>query len=239
MRLRVGGPDPLDFALLNSDQPAAVSAHDLAAELQGLSSKGQTRILVGWRPADHPSCTAVAQAVGIAEAAGVVVRQPIGDPVPYRQTVMEACAQVELEDAAKANALIKRPIEAPGIEGGIEGSVPGGVGGIVDERGLPPPPPPPTEPVRVGGTIKEPRKLKNVNPEYPAIARSARVQGVVILEATISPQGHVTNVRVLRGIPLLDQAAVDAVEQWQYTPTLLNGVPVPVIMTITVNFQLK
>ena len=63
--------------------------------------------------------------------------------------------------------------------------------------------------------------------------------GVVILECTISPQGKVTDVKVLRGIPLLDQAAVDAVKQWVYTPTLLNGVPVPVIMTVTVNFKLS
>ena len=69
--------------------------------------------------------------------------------------------------------------------------------------------------------------------------RPPRVQGVVILECTISPQGKVTDVKVLRGIPLLDQAAIDAVKQWVYTPTLLNGVPVPVIMTVTVNFRLS
>ena len=91
----------------------------------------------------------------------------------------------------------------------------------------------------MGGQIKEPKRLKNVNPTYPEIAKQARVQGIVILEATISPQGKVTNVKVLRGIPLLDQAAIDAVSQWVYTPTLLNGVPVPVIMTVTVNFRLN
>jgi protein TonB len=122
-----------------------------------------------------------------------------------------------------------------GIEGGVEGGVPGGVvGGVVG--GLPDAPPPPKA-VRVGGNIKEPTKIKNVNPAYPDIARQARVQGIVILECTISPQGRVTDVKVLRGIPLLDQAAVDAVKQWVYTPTLLNGVPVPVIMTVTVNFK--
>ena len=65
------------------------------------------------------------------------------------------------------------------------------------------------------------------------------MQGIVILEATISPQGRVVEVKVLRGIPLLDQAAIDAVNTWVYTPTLLNGVPVPVIMTVTVNFKLQ
>jgi len=126
-----------------------------------------------------------------------------------------------------------------GVAGGVEGGVPGGVvGGVVG--GLPDAPPPPVQqPVRVGGQIKEPKKLKGVPPVYPSLATQARVQGVVILECTISPRGRVTDVKVLRGIPLLDQAAIDAVRQWVYTPTLLNGVPVPVIMTVTVNFKLS
>jgi protein TonB len=124
-----------------------------------------------------------------------------------------------------------------GVAGGVEGGVPGGVvGGVVG--GLPDAPPP-QQAVRVGGQIKEPKKLKDVKPVYPDIAKQARVQGVVILECTISPQGKVTDVKVLRGIPLLDAAAIDAVKQWVYTPTLLNGVPVPVIMTVTVNFRLS
>ena len=92
--------------------------------------------------------------------------------------------------------------------------------------------------VRVGGSIREPRKIKDVRPSYPDIAQQARVQGVVILEVMIDPAGEVTDVKVLRGIPLLDHAAIEAVRQWVYTPTLLNGQPVPVIMTVTVNFRL-
>src|SRR5437867_1336239 len=99
--------------------------------------------------------------------------------------------------------------------------------------------PPPPAPVRVGGNIKQPTKVKDVKPVYPAIAQSARVQGVVIIEATIGPNGAVQEAKVLRSIPLLDAAALDAVNQWQFTPTLLNGVPVPVIMTVTVNFTLQ
>ena len=98
---------------------------------------------------------------------------------------------------------------------------------------------PPVAPVRVAGEIKEPRKTHNVSPVYPEVAKQARVQGIVILECTISPQGKVVEVKVLRGVPLLDEAAVTAVRQWEYTPTLLNGVPVPVIMTVTVNFRLS
>ena len=94
-------------------------------------------------------------------------------------------------------------------------------------------------PVRVGGNIKAPVKVRDVPPAYPPIAQSARVQGLVIIEATISTTGQVTDARVIRSIPLLDQAALDAVRQWQYTPTYLDGNPVPVIMTVTVNFRLE
>jgi TonB family protein len=93
-------------------------------------------------------------------------------------------------------------------------------------------------PVRVGGAIQAPVQLRKVNPVYPPIAQSARVQGVVILELTLDAQGFVTDARILRSIPLLDQAAIDAVRQWQYVPTLLNGVPVPIVMTATVQFTL-
>ncbi|HEU4893043.1 MAG TPA: M56 family metallopeptidase [Vicinamibacterales bacterium] len=112
----------------------------------------------------------------------------------------------------------------------------------------PPPPPPPPDwarqdasdpPLRVGGTIKPPTKLKNVNPVYPPEAQDAKVQGVVIIEARIERDGTVGRARVLRSIPMLDDAAVDAVRQWEFTPTLLNGAPMPVMMTVTVNFTLQ
>ena len=105
--------------------------------------------------------------------------------------------------------------------------------------GLPDAPPPKAEPVRVGGNIKPPTKIRDQTPLYPDIAKQARVQGIVILEAIIDPNGNVTNVRVLRSIPLLDQSAIDAVRRWKYEPTLLNGVPVPIVMTVTVNFSLN
>jgi protein TonB len=124
----------------------------------------------------------------------------------------------------------------PGVAGGVEGGVPGGVvGGIVG--GLPEAPTP-VQPVRVGGSIKEPKKLKNVDPVYPPIAARARLQGLVTLECLLSPDGRVAEVKVLRGIPLLDDAAIEAVKQWVFTPTLFNGVPVPAIMTVNVLFAL-
>ena len=94
-------------------------------------------------------------------------------------------------------------------------------------------------PVRVGGDIRVPAKIKDAKPVYPPEAMASRVQGIVILEALIGVDGSVEQARVLRSIPLLDQAALDAVRQWQFTPTLLNGAPVPVIMTVTVNFTLQ
>jgi protein TonB len=93
--------------------------------------------------------------------------------------------------------------------------------------------------VRVGGDIREPRKVLDVPPVYPEYARKALVEGVVILEATVDERGRVSDVKVLRGLPMLDEAAVEAVRQWVYTPTLLDGVPTPVVMTVTVSFRLK
>ncbi|MBL8137108.1 MAG: energy transducer TonB [Acidobacteria bacterium] len=108
---------------------------------------------------------------------------------------------------------------------------------------LAPPPPPAPEPqtrtVRPGGQIRPPTKVHDAAPLYPAIAQSARVQGVVIIQATIGVDGAVVDATVLRSVPLLDEAALAAVRQWRYTPTRLNGEPVAVIMTVTVNFQLR
>ena len=119
------------------------------------------------------------------------------------------------------------------------GGVTGGIVGGLAAPPPPPPPPPPVAPVRVGGNIKAPTKIRDVRPVYPSIAQSARVQGIVIIEATIGVTGAVEEAKVLRSVPLLDEAALDAVKQWQFTPTLLNGLPVPVIMTVTVNFTLQ
>jgi protein TonB len=102
-----------------------------------------------------------------------------------------------------------------------------------------PPPPREPEPVRVGGRISRPERVRYVPPVYPPIARAARVEGVVILEAVIGADGGVREVRVLRSIPLLDEAAIEAVRQWHFTPTLLNGEAVPALLTVTVAFSLR
>jgi protein TonB len=175
--------------------------------------------------------------------------RPVVQPLRFTAPV-EAPKQVPRDEGvvdAHSVADTASPIGGRGEPGGVEGGVPGGVaggvpGGIVGGivGGVPKEaPPPPDKPIRVGGQIKSPRKLRDAAPAYPEVAKQARIEGVVILEAVISPEGRVTDVKVLRGSPLLDDAAVNAVKSWVYTPTLLNGVPVPVVMTVTVSFKLS
>jgi periplasmic protein TonB len=101
--------------------------------------------------------------------------------------------------------------------------------------------PPPENPVvrRVGGEIRQPERIVYKAPQYPSIARAARVAGTVILEAIIDAEGVVRDVKVLRSVPMLDGAAVEAVRQWRYIPTRLNGVAIPVMMSVTVTFALR
>jgi protein TonB len=117
----------------------------------------------------------------------------------------------------------------------------GGLGVVTKPIDVPAPPPAPraTGPVRVGELLVAPRKLVDVRPVYPEIARAARVEGTVILEAVLDRRGRVSQVRVAKSSPLLDQAAVDAVRQWQYSPSTLHGQPVEVLMTITITFKLQ
>lgn len=125
-----------------------------------------------------------------------------------------------------------------GETGGVAGGVPGGVvGGIVG--GLPEAaPPPPVKPFRVGGDIKKPVKVKHVPPVYPELAAKARIEGIVIIEAQVDEQGRIRRTEVLRGVPVLNEAAVEAVRQWIYTPTLINGIPIPIVMSVTVVFSI-
>ena len=130
---------------------------------------------------------------------------------------------------------------AGGVAGGVEGGVPGGVVGAI-VGGLPeaaPPPPPTLRPIRIdSGLVHEPKKVKYVPPIYPDVAVRAQLEASVVLEALVDVRGRVVDVRVLEGQAVFNEAALEAVRQWAYTPTLLNGVPVPVIMTVTVHFQL-
>ncbi|HLH31696.1 MAG TPA: energy transducer TonB, partial [Terriglobia bacterium] len=143
-----------------------------------------------------------------------------------------------------------------GVIGGVPGGIPGGIvggilGGVLASNSIaaappaiapPPPPPPPPKaaapvvPVRVGGVVKEPRPVKMVPPVYPPLASRARVSGTVLLEATLTAEGKVEQIKVISGHPLLVDAAIQCVKQWEYEPTYLNGVAIPVILTARVHF---
>src|SRR5262249_9768240 len=108
----------------------------------------------------------------------------------------------------------------------------------------PPPPPPPTPqaattPVRLGGQLTAPALVARVEPEYPDIAVAAHAQGAVILEAVVDAEGRVTDVKVVRSVHFLDKPAMAAVKRWRYAPLMLNGVPTPFIITVTLNFSLR
>lgn len=117
--------------------------------------------------------------------------------------------------------------------GGGTGPGPGGEPGIEGDEA------PPARVVRVGPDVQPPTKLHDVAPVYPDLPKRIGVQGIVIIECTIAPNGRIANARVLKGHLLLDQAALDAVTQWVYAPTRVNGVPVAVLMTVTVKFHLR
>ena len=125
------------------------------------------------------------------------------------------------DEAAGAGARSGVPTEAPATAGLARADAP-----------------PVAEPVRVGGNVARPRKTWNVQPEYPRLARLRRVQGIAILEVTVDRQGNVSNVSVLRSdAEGFGEAAVEAVRQWRYEPTIMDGRPVSVILTDTVRFQ--
>lgn len=119
-----------------------------------------------------------------------------------------------------------------GVTGSLSMTVGGGVSGIpsstrqIDPSGA----------VRVGGPIRPPVKVVDVPPVRPELAERANVRGIVIVEVTIDVDGTVKDARVLRGIPMLDAAALEAVRQWRYEPTIIGGKPVPVIMTVSAAF---
>jgi periplasmic protein TonB len=150
---------------------------------------------------------------------------------------------VQVKDVAEP------PQVSAGVVGGVPGGVPGGsaggvIGGIIGGMGTAPPPPPPPKPaapkrIRVGGQVEAAKIIFGPTPEYPPIAKMARVQGVVRLAAVISENGTIQDLRLISGPPLLVKVAMDAVSRWRYQPTLLNGDPVQVETEIDVNFTLQ
>lgn len=165
----------------------------------------------------------------------VAPRTPVA---PQPQEEAKFVAPVETPAEIRPEEGLSFGVEG-GVPGGVEGGVPGGVvGGIVG--GLPSDaPPPPARAVRVGGQIKAPQLVKKVAPVYPELAKTARLSALVVLEATVGTDGRVEAVSLLRGHPLFDQAAMEAVRRWVYRPLLLNGVPTDFIVTVTLSFSVK
>jgi periplasmic protein TonB len=136
-------------------------------------------------------------------------------------------------------------VGAVGVTGGVPGGVPGGqaggvLGGIIGGTGAGLPPPPKVTPksIRVGGNVAQANLIRQVTPVYPAIAKTAHISGTVLLHAIIGKDGTVQDLQYVSGPPLLMKSAMDAVRQWRYKPTLLNGDPVDVDTTISVVFTL-
>jgi protein TonB len=134
------------------------------------------------------------------------------------------------------------PPQMAGVVGGVPGGVPGGtMGGVMGSiigSSAPVPKMKTPDRVRVSQGVVSGLKVRDVKPTYPAIAKTARVQGNVVLQAEISKDGAIEKLQVVSGPPLLIQAAVDAVKQWRYRPYILNGEPVAVETTVTVQFTL-
>jgi protein TonB len=143
------------------------------------------------------------------------------------------------------------PAAISGVVGGVPGGVPGGtpggvIGGIISATPVAPPPPPVVAPkaaapqrIRVGGNVQKANLINAPKPVYPPLARQARISGTVKLNAIISKEGAIEQLTVVSGHPLLIPSALEAVKQWRYKPTLLNGEPVEVITQIDVNFTLS
>jgi periplasmic protein TonB len=130
-----------------------------------------------------------------------------------------------------------------GVVGGVPGGVPGGqmggvIGGIINSTPVAVPKVATPQRVRVSAGVSQGLLIHQVKPSYPALARQARIQGGVVLQAVIGKDGSIQNLRAVSGHPMLTPAAIDAVKQWRYKPYYLNGEPVEVDTQITVNFTL-
>ena len=162
--------------------------------------------------------------------------------------------QIPKEIAMIKEEELPPPSASAGVVGGVPGGVPGGtaggvIGGIIGSvpTAAPPPPPPPKveqkaatpQRIRVGGNVQAANLIRKVTPVYPPLAKQARVSGTVRFTAVISKDGTIQQLQLVSGHPLLVQAAQDAVKQWLYKPTLLNGEPVEVVTQIDVNFTLS
>ncbi len=182
-------------------------------------------------PPPPPAATPVVRAVrAVSEMTDGQLRTPTKIP--------EKIAMIKEEEAPPPS------MGTGGVVGGVPGGVPGGqiggvIGGIVSSTPVAVPKVATPTRVRVSGGVQEGLLVHKIQPTYPPLARTARIQGQVVLQAVISKAGTIENLHLVTGQPMLVQAAMDAVKQWRYRPYVLNGEPVEVETTITVNFTLS
>ena len=184
----------------------------------------------------------------------MLLMPPIPDPPSSGPGPVEHSKQIsqpsEAPPAASERPPAPAPVEEPtsiepetGFEGspdGIEGGAPGGVGdGPAGETASSGPGVGPSGPLRLGSTVAPPKKIKDVRPVYPQVALATQARGTVILDVTIGTDGKVQDAKVIHSVPQLDLAALEAVRQWEYEPTRINGALVALIMTVVVNFAVQ
>jgi periplasmic protein TonB len=190
---------------------------------------------------------------------------PPPPPPPAPRVAARAAAPAHTEQPRLKFAFKSKPIVAPnkipttiaqsdanvappslssfgtGVPGGVPGGFSGGLAGGTGTGPAPPSPPPPPKPVhrvvRAGSLLKPPKQIYSVNPVYPALAQQTRQSGTVVVDAVIDEKGNVVKARAVSGPPLLIQAALNAVLQWKYQPTILNGEPVSVELQVQVHFN--
>lgn len=173
------------------------------------------------------------------------IRRVIRRVSQIQQGRLRAPTRIPKQVAIIEEEPIPEDMGAVGVVGGVPGGVPGGqfggvLGGVLSSVNAPPPPKPEApKRIRVSTGVQEAKMVRRVRPIYPPIAKQARIQGTVQLEAIIARDGTIQNLRVVQGHPLLAQSALDAVSQWRYEPTLLNNQPVEVVTVINVVFKLN
>jgi protein TonB len=187
-------------------------------------------------------------AKGTSEVKKPVVK-PATAPMPQPETKTIQPKDVPNDLPPSTSTVIQNVVEQrPGLPEGVEkGDPKGSIFGVPDSHGTDPIPGPPVtatpesnEPIHVGGAVKAPEILSRVEPRYTDIARHSGTEGVVVLQAVIDEDGRVTNLSVIKGLPMgLEQAAVDAVRQWRFKAATLQGRPVKVYYNLTVRFSIQ
>jgi protein TonB len=188
--------------------------------------------LVAPPPPPPPPPPPAAAPVRVVRAVSEVVNGELRQPSKIPNKV-----QMIREDEAPPD------LGAGGVPGGVPGGIPGGsvggvIGGILNSTATAPKIAVPVR-VRVSQGVSTGLLIKKVTPNYPQLAKQARIQGTVVLQAEISKEGTIQNLQLISGHPMLAPAAIEAVKQWRYKPYLLNGEPVAVETQVVVNFSLS